>query len=83
MVLEQSFQIIGGTVRVGGRSVKLQDAKLSGDQITGSFTADVNGSPLKHVFTGRVSGSTIDGSVALTGNNMQGQYEWNATRGTK
>jgi hypothetical protein len=43
----------------------------------------VNGSPLKHVFTGRVSGSTIDGSVALTGNNMQGQYEWNATRGTK
>jgi hypothetical protein len=79
MVLEQNFQINGGTVRVGGRTVK----KLSGDQITGSFMADVSGSPLKHVFTGRVSGATIDGSVALTGNNMQGQYEWNATRGTK
>jgi hypothetical protein len=83
MVLEQNFQIIGGTVRLGGHSVKLQDAKLSGDQITGSFTADVNGGPLKHVFAGRVTGGTIDGSVTLTGNRMQGQYEWNATRGAK
>jgi hypothetical protein len=83
MVLEQNFQIIGGTVRLGGHSVKLQDAKLSGDQITGSFTADVNGGPLKHVFAGRVTGGTIEGSVTLAGNRMQGQYGWNATRGAK
>jgi hypothetical protein len=43
----------------------------------------VNGSPLTHVFAGRVNGSAIDGSVTLTGNRMQGQYEWNATRGSK
>ncbi len=83
MVLEQNFQVIGGTVRVGGRSVKLEDAKLRGDQISGSFTADVNGGPLKHEFTGRVSGGIIEGSVKLTGARTQGQYEWNATRGVK
>ena len=81
MVLEQNFQVIGGIVRVGGRSVKLQDAKLSGDQISGNFTADVNGSAVRHEFTGRVAGSSIEGSVKLTGNRTQGQYEWNATRG--
>lgn len=83
MVLEQNFQVIGGSVRVGGRSVKLEEAKLRGDQISGSFTAEVNGSPLRHDFTGRVSGGSIEGSVKLTGNRMQGQYEWNATRGLK
>jgi len=83
MVLEQQFQMIGGTVRVGGRSTKLQDAKLRGDQISGNFTVDVNGSPLKHELAGRVNGSSIEGSVTLTGNRMQGQYEWNAARGAK
>jgi hypothetical protein len=83
MVLEQNFQVIGGTVRVSGHSVKLQDAKLSGDQVSGNFTVDVNGAPMKHEFSGRVSGGTIEGSVKLTGTRMQGQYEWNAARGTK
>jgi hypothetical protein len=66
---------------VGGNSVKLQDAKLSGDQISGNFTVDVNGTPMKHEFSGRVSGGAIEGSVKLTGTRMQGQYEWNAARG--
>jgi hypothetical protein len=83
MVLEQTFQVIGGTVRVGGRSAKLQDAKLRGGQISGNFTVDVNGSPLKHEFTGRVAGGIIDGSVVLSGSRTQGQQEWIATRGPK
>jgi len=83
MAFEQKFQAISGVVRVGGRSVKLQDAKLRGDQISGSFTADVNGSPLEHEFAGRVTGGAIEGSVKLTGNRMQGQYEWSAARGVK
>ena len=40
-------------------------------------------STLKHEFAGRVNGSSIEGSVTLTGNRMQGQYEWNAARGVK
>ena len=83
MVLEQTFQMVAGTVRVGGRSVKLQDAKLRGDQISVSFTADVNGSALKHEFTGRVAGASIEGSVKLSGLRTQGQLEWSAMRGNK
>jgi hypothetical protein len=81
MVLEQNFQLIGGVARVGGRSAKLQDAKLRGDQISGNFTVDVNGAPVKHEFTGRVAGGAIAGSIKLTGPRSQSQHEWSATRG--
>jgi hypothetical protein len=83
MVLEQNFQVISGVVRVGGHSVKLQEPKLSGDQISGTFIADVNGAPLKHEFSGRVTGGGIEGSVKLTGSRTQGQVEWSAKRGGK
>jgi hypothetical protein len=83
LTLDQKFQAISGTVRVGGRSVKLENAKLSGDQISFSFSADVNGSPLKHEFSGRVAGNGIDGTVSFAGSRTQGQLEWNATRSVK
>jgi hypothetical protein len=83
MVLEQKFQMISGTVRVGGRSVKLLDAKLRGDQVSVGFVAEVNGNPLKHEFSGRVAGNTIEGAVKLSGSRTQGQHDWNATRGAK
>ncbi|MEK7878098.1 MAG: hypothetical protein AAB325_18130, partial [Pseudomonadota bacterium] len=83
LMIDQKFQTISGTVRVGGRSVKLENAKLSGDQISFSFSADFSGSPLKHEFSGRVAGNGIDGTVSLAGSRTQGQLEWNATRSVK
>jgi hypothetical protein len=83
MVLEQNFQMIGGTVRVGGRDVKLEGAKLRGDQITGSFNVEINGRPLKHDFTGQVTGGDIVGSIAVAGSTTQGQFDWNASRGQR
>ena len=83
MALEQKYQMISGTVRVGGRSVKLQDAGLRGDQISVSFSVEVNGSPLRHQFSGRVTGGAIEGTAGITGSRSQGQFEWNATRGAK
>jgi hypothetical protein len=81
MVLEQTFQMIGGTVRVGGRSAKLQDAKLRGDQISANFTIEVNGSSVKHELAGRVAGANIEGSVKLSDSRSQGQHEWSAAHG--
>ena len=75
--------MIAGTVRVGGRSVTLQDARLRGDQISFNFSADVNGTPLKHEFSGRVTDNAINGSVNLSGSRTQGQHDWNATRSAK
>jgi hypothetical protein len=80
VILEQKFQMVSGTARIGGRSIKLQNARLSGDRISFSFTADVNGAALKHEFSGRVEADTITGNVALSGSAMQGRLDWNANR---
>jgi SAM-dependent methyltransferase len=80
MTLEQNFQMISGTVRVGGRSAKLQDAKLRGDQISANFTIEVNGGAVKHELAGHVAGANMEGSVKLTGGRSVGQQEWSATR---
>ncbi len=81
MSVEQKFQMIGGTVRVGGQTVRLQDAQLRGDRISFTFSADINGNALKHDFSGRVAGNAIEGTARLAGSRAQGQLEWNAVRG--
>jgi len=81
--LEQKFQMISGSVRVGASSATLQDARLQGDQISFRFSAEVNGAPLEHRFSGRVTGNTIEGTVNIAGSRSQGQFEWNATRSAK
>ena len=80
LALEQQFQAVSGTVRVGGRTVKLRSARLRGDEVTLSFTAEVNGEALAHELTGRISGNFIAGMAQLSGKRVQGQYEWNAAR---
>lgn len=83
LALEQKFQVINGTLRVNGNAVKISEAKLRGDQIAFSATAPMNGAPVKMIFSGRVSGDNIFGSVALSGARGQSQLEWTAARGAK
>ena len=83
LALEQKFQMISGTVRVAGRSVKLEDARLRGDQISFGFSVDVNGAPLKHEYSRRVTEKGIEGRVNLAGSRTQGQLEWQAARSVK
>ncbi len=80
--LEQKYQVITGSASVGGRAVRLQDARLRGDEIRFAFTAEVNGSPVKHEVTGKVAGEAATGSARLSGARLQGQHEWNARRMT-
>jgi hypothetical protein len=78
--LEQKYQAVTGSISVGGKPVKLLNARLRGDEIRFAFTADVNGSQLKHEFTGKVAGDGIIGSARLSGARMQGQHDWSARR---
>jgi hypothetical protein len=78
--LEQKYQAVTGTVTVGGRAAKLQSARLRGDEIRLSFTAEVNGAPVKHEFGGKVSGETVVGSAQLSGARVQAQHDWSAQR---
>jgi hypothetical protein len=78
--LEQKYQVITGSASVGGRPVRLQDARLRGGEIRFAFTAEVNGLPVKHEFTGKVAGEAVTGSARLSGARLQGQHDWNARR---
>ena len=63
---QQKYQEIGGTAEIGGKSVPLRDASLSGAEI--GFAIDINGMPYR--FQGIVNGDRIDGR----------RNEWRATR---
>lgn len=76
----QQYQQVSGTVRINGRAVKIENAKLRGDQLAFSFAAEVNGAAVKHEFSGRVSGNEMTGQVALSGNRMAARVEWTAER---
>jgi hypothetical protein len=77
---EQQYQQISGVARINGRAVKIEGAKLRGDELTFSLTADVNGTAVKHQFSGRVAGNAITGQVALSGSRMAARVEWTAER---
>ena len=55
LILKQTFQMLAGTLRTGGKSLQISNGRLRGDQI--SFTAG------GAAYSGRVSGSRIEGSV--------------------
>lgn len=83
VALEQRYQTISGTARIGGQTVKLQNARLRGEEIRFSFTAEVNGAPAKHELRGKVEGDAISGSATLSGARIQGEREWNARRSAR
>ena len=78
--LQQEFQKVSGTAQVGGRRVDLQNVKLTGDELTFEFPADVQGLPIKHQFAGKVFGSTIGGTADLSAPKLQARTEWSAIR---
>jgi len=78
--LEQKYQVITGSVWVGARPITVQGARLRGAEIQFSFNADVNGSPIKHEFSGKIGGEQIVGTAILSGPRIQSQVEWNARR---
>jgi hypothetical protein len=83
VALEQKYQMISGSARVGDRTVRLQGARLSGEEIRFSFTAEINGAPVRHEFSGRVSGDAVNGSARLSGARMERQVDWSARRAAR
>ena len=80
LAIEQQFQTFSGTARAGMRTVKLTNGRLEGENIHFEFTADVGGTPVKHVFTGKVNGDTMSGTADLSGAKLQARVEWSAKR---
>ena len=52
--------LTGSMVGMGGREVKIEDGKISGDTITFSVTMEYNGNTRKLNYTGKVVGDSIN-----------------------
>lgn len=70
LALKQTFQMVSGTLKSGGNTMTISNGRLRGDQL--NFAA--GGSQ----YTGRVNGSTIEGTIKGSGAGT-----WSATRGGK
>jgi hypothetical protein len=68
LALEQTYQMLSGTAKVGDVSTPIAGGKMTGDQI--SFSAGDT------TYTGRVNGNSIEG----TGKSASGETKWSATR---
>jgi SAM-dependent methyltransferase len=68
LALEQTFQVVTGTLTVGNVAAPLRDVKLEGDRI--SFTAGDTR------YTGQVKGGSIEGTSVSGGQ----EAKWQATR---
>jgi hypothetical protein len=80
VTLEQTFQVVTGSVQVGGRSAPLRNVKLLGDELSFVFTADLGSGPVTHEFKGRADGDRVNGAASVSGSRTQGRYEWSAER---
>ncbi len=80
---EQRYQQVSGTARVNGRAVRIEGAKLRGDELSFSFVADVNGAAVKHEFSGRVAGDSMTGQAVLSGSRIAARVEWTAERAAR
>ena len=80
LTLAQQYQVVSGTARVAGRTVKLQNPKLIGDQLSFEFTADVDNGPVKHAFSGTVADGLMSGTADLAGAKLHAKLDWSARR---
>jgi SAM-dependent methyltransferase len=68
LTLQQRFQMVSGTLKTGGESIPLSEAKLTGDKLR----FQVGGA----LYSGQVSGNAIVGTVKTGGNSRL----WQASR---
>jgi hypothetical protein len=80
VTLNQTFQMVSGSVSVNGRAIPLQNPKLSGDELSFSFVADLGAGPVKHEFKAKADGDRFQGTAVLSGSRTQGQYDFSAER---
>jgi len=76
--LEQEFQILSGSMTVAGLSAAVA-GRMRGEEIGWVLTLEIDGRPLRHEFSGRLSGDTIAGWVTIGG----ARLEWRARRAAR
>ncbi|MGH8618294.1 MAG: SAM-dependent methyltransferase [Burkholderiales bacterium] len=63
--LKQQFQALDGTATVGGRAVKVTQARVRGEEVSFALPVDAKGTV--GLFSGRLRGAGIEGTVEVPG----------------
>ena len=81
-VLQQQFQVVEGTGRVGNRREAISDTRLRGTELSFVFDMTVTGfGRAKHEFVGQVAGDQIRGKVTVSPvDGKPFDLPWTATR---
>jgi len=74
--LKQAFQEVSGQVSRNGRPYALRDVKIKGDEIRFNLDGDAADRTSPLVFTGRIRGNTIEGTISAE----SAQRSWKAVR---
>ena len=76
LAIQQRFQALEGTIGAGGRNARIENGKLTGEQI--DFSATVNG--VSYRFSGRIASHAIEGTARPAGAGAARALPWSATR---
>jgi len=76
LAVQQNFQVLEGTLNVGGRSGRIEKGRLAGERI--AFEAAVDGR--RYEFSGRITRNAVEGTVRLVRNGAAREVPWSATR---
>lgn len=76
LALQQNFQMIEGTLRTGVTSVRVESARLAGENI--SFSAKIGGS--HYEFSGRLREQSIQGQVRVVRGARSRNLAWSVAR---
>jgi len=76
VTLQQNFQMLEGTLTAAGRSARVENGMLAGEQI--SLSAVVDGA--RYEFSGRILNHSIEGAARVTRDTQTRELPWSATR---
>jgi len=78
--LKQDGEKLTGTLSVGDNEAKVDDGKVSGNEISFSVTSEFNGNKFTRKYTGKVEGDTIKGKTELERDGQTQSRDWEAKR---
>jgi len=76
LAVQQNFQVIDGTLKAGGRTARMENARLAGESIEFSAVVDET----RYEFSGRIYSHAIEGKARMTRGVESRELAWSATR---
>ncbi len=80
LMLAQNFQKIEGTVTVAGRQVKIEEARLAGENVSFAVALARGGEAPRYEFAGRIINHAIEGEARVLRPRGNLKLVWNAAR---